>query len=222
MKGSPSLVVFDIAGTLIHDSTRTLDAYRSVLDREGLPIDVDWIQARIGCSKVSVFEELLRREGRDDVDAQVLARWFAESFESSLASIPPEPFSGVDPLFARLRRDGVGIALVTGFDASTAECIRSSCGWSVDAVVGSDQVPRGRPAPDLVVEAMRRTSVGDVAEVAVVGDTPRDLRMAHAAGCGWNIGVATGASSMDELLGHPHTHLLESLEEMSQVLEPDR
>lgn len=222
MTRTPSLVVFDIAGTLIHDSTRTLDAYRSVLEYEGLPVDVDWIHARIGCSKVSVFEELLRREDRDDCDAGALARRFAESFESSLSSIPPEPFPGVDPLFSRLRRDGVGIALVTGFDASTAECIRSSCGWTVDAMVGSDQVPRGRPAPDLVVEAMRRTSVTEVGDVAVVGDTPRDLRMAHAAGCGWNIGVASGASSMEELRGHPHTHLLESLEEMSQVLDPDR
>ncbi len=50
-----------------------------------------------------------------------------------------------------------------------------------DTVVGSDQVPRSKPAPDMVLEACRRLGVGP-AEALVVGDSRFDEGAAQAAG----------------------------------------
>ena len=218
MRMRPELVLFDIAGTLIHDSSRTVDAYREVLDAEGIPMNPDWIREHIGCSKTAVFEELLIMHGRSPDAAQGLARRFAQALEASMAVDPPEPFPEVDDLLALLCRADIPVALITGFDAGTAEFIRGTCQWSVHAVVGSDEVARGRPAPDLVLEAMRRCEIDEVSRVAVVGDTPRDLQLGAAAGCGWNIGVASGSYSKEELRSHAHTHVLASLEELPEVI----
>jgi len=218
MSNQPALVLFDIAGTLIHDSSRTVDAYRAVLDGEGIPMDPDWIRERIGCSKVAVFKELLGVHGRSPDAGQDLARRFAQVLESSMAVDPPVPFSEVEELLGVLRRSGIPVALVTGFDAGTAEFIRHACHWTVDAVVGSDEVAHGRPSPDLVLEAMRRCDIGEVSRVAAVGDTPRDLQLGKAAGCGWNIGVASGSYSEEELRSHAHTHVLASLEELPEAI----
>ena len=42
------------------------------------------------------------------------------------------------------------------------------------------------------------------AAIAVVGDTPHDLEMAHAAGAGLAIGVLTGASPRESLAPRAH------------------
>ena len=60
-------------------------------------------------------------------------------------------------------------------------------GWggarpAIDASVASDEVPRGRPHPDMIHHLMRQCGVGDPARVAKVGDTPADLAQGHAAG----------------------------------------
>ena len=54
-------------------------------------------------------------------------------------------------------------------------------GWTrhtIDAVVCGDDLTSGRPAPDLIVLAMKLTAVEDAGRVANVGDTVLDLESA--------------------------------------------
>ncbi len=76
------------------------------------------------------------------------------------------------------------------------EVLLGRLGWDgcvIDASVTSDEVPQGRPHPDLILEAMKRTGVEDVASVMKVGDTPSDLLEGTAAGCGMVVGVVPAA-----------------------------
>ncbi|MBM43964.1 MAG: hypothetical protein CMJ36_02980 [Phycisphaerae bacterium] len=214
----PALVLFDIAGTLVADTGLTLKAYRSVLADADLPCDPDWLRSRYGCRKVEVFAELLEQSGRSEPGSEELAARYASTLEACMLESPPVIFPGVDAVFAILRSAGCDLGLVTGFDASTARLFNQIGDWSMEFVVGSDEVLRGRPSPDLVIEALERAGYSDPAHVACVGDTPRDLEMGFNAGCGWNIGVATGSYSMEELRRCPCTHVLESLEELPAVL----
>ena len=210
---TPALVLFDIAGTLVADTGLTLKAYRSVLAEAALPCDPDWLRTRYGCGKSEVFSELLTRSDRDESEADALSRQYASILEASILESPPSIFPEVDRVFEELRSAGCLIGLVTGFNASTAERLRAAGEWSIDVIVGSDEVERGRPSPDLVIEAMQRAGQLDPNRVACVGDTPRDLQMGASAGCGWNIGVATGSYSEEELRRCLHTHVLRSLQE---------
>ena len=66
-------------------------------------------------------------------------------------------------------------------------------------LVGSNEIRRGRPAPDLIHEAMRRLSLGEPAAVAYAGDTPGDIASGVAAGCGHVYGLTCGAHDRGEL-----------------------
>ena len=214
----PSLVLFDIAGTLVGDTGLTIGTYRAVLESNDLEVDPQWLAERIGCQKSAVFAEALHRAGRDVGAADALADLFAEHINTAIDNDPPPVLPGVADTLSLLQARGCMYGLVTGFHRSTARRLCVAGGWTPDVIVGSDEVARGRPDPDLVFEAMRRLQVQEHALVASIGDTPRDLDMADRAGCGWNIGVTTGSYSMDALLERPHTAVLDSMHTLPEAL----
>jgi phosphonatase-like hydrolase len=120
--------------------------------------------------------------------------------------------------FETLKRHGVRVALDSGFNRAIVDVILQRLGWGtsglIDASVASDEVTRGRPAPDLIARAMALTGVDDPQAVAKVGDTPADLQEGTAAACALVIGITTGSHTRQELLGSPHTHLIERLAEV--------
>jgi phosphoglycolate phosphatase-like HAD superfamily hydrolase len=107
----------------------------------------------------------------------------------------------------------------------SATCAPSSrLGWScpavIDADVTSDEVPRGRPYPDMIRHLMTRLSISDTLRVAKVGDTKADMEEGTNAGCGLVIGVTTGSYSREQLLACPHTHILNSIADVPRLLLP--
>ena len=95
-------------------------------------------------------------------------------------------------------------------------------GWTVptaiDAVVTSDEVPRGRPHPDMIHHLMARLNVRDASRVAKVGDTRADLEEGTNAGCGLVIGITTGSYSRQQLLTSPHTHIVDSVADVPALM----
>ncbi len=117
-----------------------------------------------------------------------------------------------------LRERGIRVALTTGFDRDTTELLLTKLGWlegTADTIVCGDDVAHGRPAPDLIRRAMHNVGVTSPETVAAVGDTTLDLEAGSAAGVGWNIGVLSGAHSRDAMARAPHTHLLESVADLT-------
>jgi HAD superfamily hydrolase (TIGR01509 family) len=90
----------------------------------------------------------------------------------------------VDPdaraVIAALRAAGLGQALITNTPGPLAKRILDSAGLELDLVVGGTDVPRGKPAPDMVLEACRLLRVAP-AEALVVGDSRYDRDAAAAA-----------------------------------------
>jgi phosphonatase-like hydrolase len=129
---------------------------------------------------------------------------------------------GTTATFVVLRRAGIKVALNTGFSRDILQTVINRLGWEtagvLDATVASDEVPRGRPYPDMIRELMRRLGVGDAGRVSKVGDTPVDLQEGTNAGCGLVIGVTSGTHTRLQLEPWPHTHLIASLEALPAVL----
>ena len=101
--------------------------------------------------------------------------------------------AGASDTFRRLHAAGIKVALDTGFSRDIVDVILDRLGWNdrplVDTTVTSDEVPRGRPHPDMIAKAMRDLGITDPRRVAKVGDTPSDLQEGTGAGCGLVIGV---------------------------------
>jgi phosphonatase-like hydrolase len=108
----------------------------------------------------------------------------------------------------------VRIALNTGFDRDTTARLLDhleALAGAADAIVCGDDVPKGRPAPDLILRAMALTGIANPGLVANVGDTTLDLEAGRRAGVRWNVGVLSGAHGRDALAAAPHTSLIDSV-----------
>lgn len=127
------------------------------------------------------------------------------------------PIPGAEDVLRALRDRGIKVYLDTGFDRSIVDVLLGRLGWDssvLDGSVTSDEVERGRPFPDLLHRAMELAGVLDPSEVAKVGDTPSDLAEGTAAGCALVVGVTYGTHSREQLESHPHTHLIDSIDEL--------
>src|SRR5262245_33486673 len=191
----PKLVVFDMAGTTVEDRGDVPAAFTAALAEEGLWMKGELVSGGGGASKVQAVRELMQ-EGPDRKERAERAhasfkRHLARRFLTGVHAMP-----GAVETFARLKQRGIKIALNTGFDREITELLLTALGWTkgqVDAVACGDEVPRGRPAPDLIFRCMQETGTLSVHEVAVVGDTTLDLQAGNNAGVRWNIGVLSGA-----------------------------
>jgi phosphonatase-like hydrolase len=221
------LVVFDIAGTTVHDGDAVGTCLRRALEHvAGERFTRDEVNAYMGIAKpVAITGLLERRLGRRPAPRDVSAvhgdfqRRMLEYYRSS-----PEvrEVEGAAAVFAALRGRGIKVALDTGFGRPITDAVLARLGWGVpgvvDATVTSDDVAAGRPAPDMVYRAMERTGVRDVRRVVKVGDTPSDLHEGTNAGCGMVVGVTSGSHTGPELLTHPHTVLIHSVRELPEAL----
>jgi phosphoglycolate phosphatase-like HAD superfamily hydrolase len=70
----------------------------------------------------------------------------------------------------------------------------------------------------MIARCMALGGVLNPGRVANVGDTALDLRAGHRAGVKLNVGVLSGAHGRDVLAAEPHTHLIESVANLPDVL----
>ncbi|WP_258064430.1 HAD-IA family hydrolase [Arthrobacter sp. ZGTC131] len=141
---------------------------------------------------------------------------FQEILAALYAANAPVALEGVEDALRALKSRGIKVALTTGFSKDVAEPLLATLGWRVgdgellDAVVTSDEVPRGRPAPYMIHRAMERIGVTDVAAVLAAGDTANDLQAAANAGV-TGVGVLTGKLGAEELRRYPHHSIREGV-----------
>jgi phosphoglycolate phosphatase len=214
------LVVCDMAGTTVLDEGQVPAAFTAALAEHGVSVTPEAIDKLRGASKRQAISELLpvtadRAERTERVYASFRAQ-LERVFGTGVQAVP-----GAVDAIRTLRARGVKVALNTGFDRDTTNLLLRALRWNdgcVDAVVCGDEVAQGRPAPDLIRACMKATGVTDPARVASVGDTVLDLRAGHNAGVRYNIGVLSGAHKRSQLEREPHTHLLQSVAELTDAL----
>jgi phosphonatase-like hydrolase len=212
------LVVFDMAGTTVEDGDAVKKSFRASLSGAGIEVDPELVKAVMGLAKPEAVRILLASTGRqfNDAEAGAIHDDFVRrmrdhyTLDPSVREIP-----GAAAAFAALRREGIKVALNTGFSRSISQTVLARLGWHapaiIDADVASDEVPRGRPYPDMIRLLMARLGITDPGRVAKVGDTKADLEEGTNAGCSMVIGVTSGTFSREQLLAYPHTHILDSV-----------
>jgi phosphonatase-like hydrolase len=214
------LVVLDIAGTTVQDMDGVGGALKAALTAANVAWTPEGVNAIMGIPKPIAIRQLMGGEP-DPATLDTIFRDFQARMieyyrtDEGIAEIP-----GAVEVFRILRGRGIKVVLDTGFDRSIVEAILDRLEWrkELDATVTSDEVAQGRPHPDLIYRAMELTGVTSVREVAKVGDTPSDLQEGTAAGCALVIGVTYGTHSRAQLVGEPHTHLIDSIGELPDLM----
>lgn len=223
------LVVFDLAGTTVQDGDAVNASFRAALAARGLEADPAVVNTVMGLPKPEAIRILLEQIGRpcgvlpSTEEINAIHDDFTNRMRTYYASDPRvQEIPGATESFAALRREGIKVALNTGFFRPIAEVLLARLGWRspavIDADVTSDEVPRGRPHPDMIRHLMARLGVADPRRVAKVGDTRADLEEGANAGCGLVIGVTTGSYSRAQLSAYPHSFILESVAEVPALI----
>ncbi len=225
------LVVFDLAGTTVRDSDNVHFFLQEALRQEGVAVSRDEANAVMGIAKPVAIRQLLEAKltDKDRITAGLIDRIHRHFVQGMIDYYRHDPAvaekEGVSETFRALKAMNIRVAVDTGFDRSITNVILDRTGWLrsglLDASVTSDEVPRGRPHPDLIFRAMQLTGVASPARVAKVGDTSSDLLEGHAAGCRLVVGVTSGAFTEAELRPWPHTHLIGQVAELLPILARD-
>jgi phosphonatase-like hydrolase len=219
------LVVFDMAGTTVYDGDAVNSSFRAALAAVGVAADPAVVNTVMGLPKPEAIRRLLVEAGRSPTSEEIhsILADFEKRMRSYYATDPAvREIPGAAAAFATLRNAGIKVALNTGFSRAVADVLLDRLGWRapavVDADVTSDEVPRGRPFPDMIQLLMTRLAVSDPRRVAKVGDTRADLEEGFNAGCRLILGVTSGSFTRAQLQLYPHSHILDSVAEVPGIL----
>jgi HAD superfamily hydrolase (TIGR01509 family) len=173
-------VVFDLDGVLIA-SEEVWDGVRERYVRErGGRYDAEVQRAMMGMSSVEWARYLHEQAGVDEepaaINAEVVRRMLAE-YRERLPLIP----GAVEAVQRVAAAFPLGLASSSNRPLIDAVLAGSGLATSFAVTVSSEEVPRGKPAPDVYLEAARRLGV-DPARCGAVEDSHSGIRSARAAG----------------------------------------
>ncbi len=209
------LVIFDNDGVLVDSepiSNRHLAAYLTEL---GHPTSYeDSIRDYMGSAMHRIHELVLERTGQrlpEDFDDVFHARVFA-AFEREL-----KPVAGVVDVLQELASDGVPYCVASSGSHARIRVGHRTTGldrWFDDSRIFSSQdVGRGKPAPDLFLYAAERMGV-EPGRCVVIEDSPLGVQAAVAAGM--DVYGFTAMTPAERLVGA--TQLFSGMGELSGLL----
>lgn len=222
------LIVFDMAGTTVLDGDAVSHTLRQALAGAGVRASREQMTSVMSSLPNPAAIAILLAEFRgqeaaspsavEAVHADFRRRilWYYESHPAV------SECDGASELFAWCHRHGIRTGLDTGASRDLAEAVIARMRWRdrglIDATVCSDEVPRGRPHPDMIHRLMADTGVADPSRVMKVGDTPMDIQEGRAANCRFVVGITTGTHSAEALQAHAPTHVIAELLELPDLL----
>lgn len=217
-------VIFDLDGTLLDNMALHAEAFGIFGQRHALPAFGLEMRSRLdGKRNRDIFPVLFGRPLAEDE----LRRFSAEKegLYRELSRGRLVALAGLDRLLERLHARAIPVAVATSAPPENVRHTLSELGLAarLDRVVRADEVPRGKPHPDVFLAAARLLDV-PAAECLAFEDAPAGVAAAKAAGmtCA---GVTTSFSAsalgtagaapdftvadFDEYLGGPGAWLLD-------------
>lgn len=234
---SVQLVVFDWAGTTIDFGSRApAAAFKQVFEGQGVAVTDQEARGPMGLHKrdhlitmlnmPGVAERWRKAKGREwteqDVDTMYheFMPYQMQALEQHCDLIPNVLEVGVN-----LRERKIKMGGTTGYFQAALDLVYSAAqkaGFELDANVGADDVPQGRPAPWMIYEVMRRVGIYPPSAVVKVGDTIADIAAGRNAPC-WTVGVCNSSSitglSLEQLNALPESERDSILHNTKQAFE---
>ena len=173
-------VIFDLDGVLIDSERIWNQARMQVATEEGGRWRPDAQRAMMGMSSLEWSEYMQQtlgvRMSKEQISEAVVSR-LRDLYTEQLPLIPgaPEAVSAIAQLWP--------LALASSANRSIIELVIDLSGLhgTFAATVSSEEVPRGKPAPDVYLETARRLGVL-ATRCAAIEDSSNGLRSAAAAG----------------------------------------
>lgn len=177
-------LIFDYDGLIVDSESVVGDVLVEVLRERGVPADVELLGDLFGVSPPennTLWEALVHQWLGSEVDLAALNALVTDRIEGRLGHLPLLP--GVRALADSARAAGWTCAIATGKSRQSleAELIRLHIEDRFGVLVTAQEVPAGKPAPDLYLEAARLLHVPPTSCV-VLEDSVAGCRAGLAAG----------------------------------------
>lgn len=223
------LVVFDIAGTTVKDAGNINDCFREAFQEAGISVEKAEVDTVMGYRKIDAVRMIVEKNSQtiDEVRDQIIDKIHTRfnelmiSFYKESTTLEPLPFA--EQIFGSLQQRQIKVALNTGFTRIITNAIIERLSWNdhpnIDLIICSDEVEEGRPAAYMIQHLMKSLNINDAEKVVKVGDTEVDILEGRNAGCGLVVAVTTGAYTKEQLVSYEPDHIIDSLEQLLDIIQ---
>ncbi|HYG80848.1 MAG TPA: HAD family hydrolase [Pyrinomonadaceae bacterium] len=191
-------VIFDVDGTLVDSVDLHARAWQEAFAHFGKHFDYERVRYQIGKGGDQLMPVFLTEEELDEYGEE-LEEYRGELFKRDY--LPRvRGFPSVRELFARVKREGLRIALASSAKGDELKTYKRIADIEdlVEEETSSDDAEKSKPHPDIFEAALARLEGVSPAEAVVVGDTPYDAEAAGKAGVR-TVGLLCGGFPEDDL-----------------------
>lgn len=175
-------VIFDLDGTLVDSEPNYYEAGRQTLAEHGVP-DFTWTdhERYVGISTQETVTRWKSLYGLPSSVPELLADKNRRYLD--LARTATRAYPEMRKFVELLAGEDVPMAVASGSSPEAIDAILAGTGLDayLRTTVSADEVPHGKPAPDVFLEAARRLGA-DPADCVVLEDAAPGAAAAHAAG----------------------------------------
>jgi len=175
----PKAVLFDWDNTLVNTWPVIHEALNKTFSALGhTPWSIDQVKQRVARSMRDSFPDIFGENWKPA----------GELYQQNFRAIHLErlqAFEGAEATLAFLRRQQLYMAVVSNKKGVNLRKEVQHIGWGkyFDKVIGADDTPRDKPAPEPVIAALEGSGIKPGADVWFIGDSAVDMEVAHATGC---------------------------------------
>lgn len=181
MSFCPEAVIFDMDGLLVDSEPVWAVAESAMMVQRGKQTDPDvqkhLVGLRMGDFLAAMIDAYSMTDTLEDLRAEIVERMV------TLIPTEVQPRPGAPELLAALEARGIPCAIASSSGMAIINAVVTAQGWDryFRTHVSGDDVPHGKPAPDIYLEAARQLGV-DPAQCLALEDSPTGSRAAVAAG----------------------------------------
>jgi HAD superfamily hydrolase (TIGR01509 family) len=152
-------VIFDLDGLLADTEPIWNESARRLLSRRGLAWDPALKPRFMGRPPLVVAGMLVEHYGMKETPEELLAERMV-LIRTLYDEAPIQPMPGARSLVRALHADGLPLAVASGSPTNIARKVLDGLGLTqcLVAIIGSDQVNHGKPAPDIFLLAAQKIS----------------------------------------------------------------
>jgi HAD superfamily hydrolase (TIGR01509 family) len=174
--------LFDMDGVIIDSEPLHFDVDIRVMAHLGAVITQADLEPYVGMTNPAMWKAIREQYGFTHSVEEIIAYQLKDKLQE-LEKLETVPIEGIRELLEELKSQGIAIGLASSSPRVFIEAVLGKFGISdyFGCIISGEEVPQGKPAPDVYLEAAAALGV-QPADCVVLEDSRNGVRAAKAAG----------------------------------------
>ncbi|GIP18091.1 phosphatase [Paenibacillus montaniterrae] len=174
--------IFDMDGVIIDSEPLHFAVDLMILEQFGLNLEKEKLEQYVGMTNPEMWRLIKEQYGVTNTVEEMIEAQLARKL-THLDEIELEPISGIRELLLELRNNNISIGLASSSPRVFIEAVLTKFNIidQFSCIVSGEEVDRGKPAPDVYLEAARMLKVKPE-DCVVLEDAKHGVKAAKSAG----------------------------------------